>query len=572
MKTSLQIAAEARLEPIGVIAERLGLPTEYLEPYGRYRGKIDLAFLDDYADRPRGRYILVSAITPTPLGEGKTTTSIGLAMALNRIGKRAAVTLRQSSLGPVFGIKGGGAGGGYSQIVPLAESILHLNGDIHAVSQAHNQLAALVDNSWYHGNPLDIDSDRIEIRRVVDVNDRFLRQIMIGLGGKQNGFPRQTGFDISVASELMAILAMVNGAGAKAALRDLRTRIGRMVVAFRRDGTPVTAEDVKGAGAATVLMREALKPNLMQTIENTPALIHAGPFANIAQGNSSILADLVALRCTEYVVTEAGFGADIGAEKFFHLKCRASGLWPDAAIVVATIRALKAHSGKYEIVAGKPLPEALLQENPDDVLAGGANLRRQITNIAQFGVPVIVALNAYPEDTPAEIEAVAQIAAAAGAAGMAVSNVYAEGGAGGVELARLVAQVAERPGPREPKFLYPLEMPLAEKIAVIAHRVYGAASIELSETAAAQLDAFATAGFGDLPICMAKTHLSLSHDPKLRGAPAGFTFPIREVRISAGAGFILPIAGTTVTMPGLGAHPAAHQIDIDVEGNIVGLF
>ncbi len=420
MKTSLQIAAEARLEPIAAIAERLGLPVRYLEPYGRYRGKIDLTFLDDYHDRPLGRYVLVSAITPTPLGEGKTTTAIGLAMALNRIGKRAAVTLRQSSLGPVFGIKGGGAGGGYSQIVPLVESILHLNGDIHAVSQAHNQLAALTDNSWYHGNPLDIDPDRIEIRRVVDVNDRFLRQVMIGLGGKQNGFPRQTGFDISVASELMAILAMVNGVGARAALRDLRSRIGRMVVAFRRDGTPITAEDVRGAGAATVLMREALKPNLMQTIENTPALIHAGPFANIAQGNSSILADLIALRCADYVVTEAGFGVDIGAEKFFNLKCRASGLWPDVAVIVATIRALKAHSGKYDIVAGKPLPPALLHENPDNVISGGANLRRQIENLHQFKVPVIVALNAYPEDTPAEIVAVAHIATTAGAAGMAV--------------------------------------------------------------------------------------------------------------------------------------------------------
>lgn len=572
MKTSLQIAAEARLEPIAAIAERLGLPAGYLEPYGRYRGKIDLTFLDDYHDQPLGRYVLVSAITPTPLGEGKTTTAIGLAMALSRIGKRAVVTLRQSSLGPVFGIKGGGAGGGYSQIVPLAESILHLNGDIHAVSQAHNQLAALTDNSWYHGNPLDIDPDRIEIRRVVDVNDRFLRQVLIGLGGKQNGFPRQTGFDISVASELMAILAMVNGVGARAALRDLRSRIGRMVVAFRRDGTPITAEDVRGAGAATVLMREALKPNLMQTIENTPALIHAGPFANIAQGNSSILADLIALRCADYVVTEAGFGVDIGAEKFFNLKCRASGLWPDVAVIVATIRALKAHSGKYDIVAGKPLPPALLHENPDDVISGGANLRRQIENLHQFKVPVIVALNAYPEDTPAEIDAAAHIATTAGAAGMAVSNVYAEGSAGGVDLARLVIEVAERPGPRPVQFLYPLEWSLADKITTIAHRMYGAAAVTFSPTAAAQLAALEDAGFGNLPICMAKTHLSLSHDPALRGAPEGFTFPIREVRLSAGAGFILPIAGTTVTMPGLGAHPAAHQIDIDDEGNIVGLF
>jgi formate--tetrahydrofolate ligase len=572
MKTSLEIAAEAKLSPIGAVAERLGVPAEFIEPHGRHRAKIDLDFLAAHRDAPRGRYILVTAITPTPLGEGKTTTTIGLGMALNRIGKRAAIALRQSSLGPAFGIKGGGAGGGYSQVVPLDESILHLNGDIHAVSQAHNQLAALTDNSWYHGNPHKIDPDRIAIRRVLDVNDRFLRQITIGEGGKLNGFPRKTGFDISVASELMAILAMVNGLSNAEALRNLRERIGRMVVAFSTDGTPVTAEMVGGAGAATVLMREALKPNLMQTIEGTPALIHAGPFANIAQGNSSILADQIGLRVADYVVTEAGFGADIGAEKFFDIKCRASGLWPDAAVVVATVRALKSHTGRYQITAGKPLPAELLQENPDHVREGGINLARQIANVRRYGVPVIVALNAYPEDKPSEIEAVREIAAAAGAAGMAVSSVFARGGAGGEELARLVVAAAERPGERTPQFLYPLDASLRDKIATIATTIYGAADVSYSDAAAAQLDAFEAQGYGKLPICMAKTHLSLSHDPALRGGPSGFTFPIREVRASVGAGFIFPIAGATVTMPGLGANPAAHSVDIDDEGNVVGLF
>jgi formate--tetrahydrofolate ligase len=572
VKSSLQIAAEAPLAPIGAVAERLGIPADYVEPYGRNKAKLDLRYLDDYRDAPLGRYILVTAITPTPLGEGKTTTTIGLGMALNRIGKRAAIALRQSSLGPVFGIKGGGAGGGYSQVIPLEESILHLTGDIHAVTQAHNQIAALTDNSWYHGNPLQIDPERIAIRRVLDVNDRFLRNVTIGQGGKLNGSPRTTGFDISVASELMAILAMVNGVGAAAALRDLRERIGRMVVAFSTNGTPITAEDVRAAGTATVLLREALKPNLMQTIENTPALIHAGPFANIAQGNSSILADQIGLRAAEYVVTEAGFGADMGGEKFFDIKCRASGLWPAAAVVVATIRALKSHTGKYKIVAGKPLPAELTAENPDDVLIGGANLRKQIANVRRFGVPVVVALNSYPEDYPSEIEAVAQIAREAGAEGMAVSRVFAEGGAGGEELARLVVAAAERNTAPQPQFLYELDQPITEKIRTLATNIYGAADVNFSELAQEQIARFEASGFGKLPICMAKTHLSLSHDPQMKGAPAGFSFPIREVRASVGAGFIYPIAGDTVTMPGLGSNPAAHSVDIDENGNTVGLF
>jgi formate--tetrahydrofolate ligase len=571
MKTSLQIAAEARLAPIGAVAERLGIPEPFVEPHGRHRAKIDLGALGALSGRPQGRYILVTAITPTPLGEGKTTTTIGLGMALNRIGKNAAVALRQSSLGPAFGIKGGGAGGGYSQVVPLEESIVHLNGDIHAVGQAHNQIAALVDNSWFHGNPLGIDPARIAIRRVLDVNDRFLRNVTVGLGGELNGAPRDTGFDITVASELMAILALATGRDAVEAIRSLRARIGRMVVAFTADGRPVTADDVGAAGAATVLMRETLKPNLMQTIEGTPALVHAGPFANIAQGNSSILADQIALRAADYVVTEAGFGMDMGGEKFFDIKCRASGLWPAAAVVVATVRALKSHTGKYRITAGRPLPAELLAENPDDVLVGGANLRKQIANARRFGVPVVVAVNAYPDDKPSELEAVRQIAEQAGARGMAVSRVFAEGGAGGEELARLVVAAAEGPG-AGPQFLYELELPIKAKIRTIATEIYGAAEVSYSELAESQIAAYEANGFGELPICMAKTHLSLSHDPKLKGAPAGFTFPIREVRASVGAGFIYPLAGDMVTMPGLGAHPAAHSIDIDEQGNTVGLF
>ncbi|NTV62058.1 MAG: formate--tetrahydrofolate ligase [Oscillochloris sp.] len=571
MKSSLEIANAARVEPISFIAEQAGIPARFVEPHGRNRAKIDLDVLEELRDRPLGTYVLVTAINPTPLGEGKTTTTIGLGMALNQIGKRAAIALRQSSLGPAFGIKGGGSGGGYSQVIPLEESIVHLNGDVHAIQQAHNQLAALVDNSFYHGNPLNIDPDRIVIRRVMDVNDRFLRNITIGQGSERDGVPRQTGFDITVSSELMAILALVNGSSNSEAIKNLRARIGRMVVAFTRDGRPVTADDVRGAGAATVLMRETLKPNLMQTIENTPAFVHAGPFANIAHGNSSILADQIGLRTSEYVVTEAGFGMDIGGEKFFDIKCRTSGLWPAVAVVVATIRALKSHTGRYKIVSGKPLPPELLAENPDDVYAGGANLRKQIENVRAFGVPVIVALNAYPDDQPSEIAAVRQIAREAGATDMAISTVFAEGGAGGIDLARKVVAAAEA-SQATPSFLYDLDQPIKVKIATIATRIYGAADVSYTAAADEQIAAFEAHGFGQLPICMAKTQYSLSHNPDLRGAPSGYTFHIREVRASVGAGFIYPLAGDMMTMPGLGARPAAHQIDIDAHGRTVGLF
>ncbi len=571
MPTSLEIAAAAKLTPIMQVAQQLGIPEQYIEQHGRHKAKIDLTILDDYHDRPLGKLILVTAITPTPLGEGKTTTTIGLSMALNRIGKRTAAALRQSSLGPVFGIKGGGAGGGYSQIIPLEESILHLTGDIHAIGQAHNQLAALTDNAFYHGNSLGIDPERIQIRRVMDVNDRYLRDVTIGQGGKLNGVPRRTGFDITVASELMAILALVNGRTAREALRDLRTRIGRMVVAFDTQGRPITAEQVGGAGTATVLMRETLKPTLMQTIENTPAFLHAGPFANIAHGNSSVLADQIGLRFADYVVTEAGFGMDMGGEKFFDIKCRTSGLWPAAAVVVATVRALKSHTGKYAITPGKPLPPELLAENPDDVLIGGANLRKQIENVRRFGVPVVVAINSYPDDKPSEIAAIRQIALEAGAQGVEVSHVFAQGGQGGEDLARAVVAAAEGSCPA-PEFLYALDQPIKAKIHALATEIYGAAEVTYTTQADEQIASFEANGFGGLPICMAKTHLSLSHNPDLKGAPSGFSFPIREVRASVGAGFIYPLAGSMPTMPGLGSNPAAHSIDIDQDGNTIGLF
>lgn len=556
--------------PISQIAKDLGIRDEHLEYYGRNKAKISLDLLQEIGSKPKGKYILVSAVTPTPLGEGKTTTTIGLGMALSKLGKKSIIALRQSSLGPTFGIKGGGAGGGKAQIIPIDESILHLTGDLHAVAQAHNQIAALVDNSCFHGNPLEIDNSQIQIRRVVDVNDRFLRHVTVGQGGESDGKPRESGFDITTASELMAILALVDGKSNNEALHDLRNRIGRIVVAFNKQGAPVTANDVKAAGAATVLMRDAIKPTLMQTAENTPVLIHAGPFANIAHGCSSIVADRLGLALADYCVTEAGFAADMGAEKFFNIKCRTSGLMPDAAVLVTTIRALKVHTGKYKIVPGKPLPKELLAENPADVLAGSPNLKKQIENLRKFGVPVVVAINAFPEDKPSEIAVIETVARDAGASDVAVSRVFAQGGDGGVELAEKVMKAAEH----SPSFhvLYPETLSIKEKIQTIAQEIYGASSVSYSPLAEEQIAKFERNGFGKFPICMAKTHLSLSHDANLKGAPTGFTFPIREVRTSAGAGFIYPLAGSMMTMPGLAAHTNAENIDIDENGNIVGLF
>ena len=570
LKTSLEIAAAVQPLPIGQIAEQLGIAERFVEPYGRYRAKINLDILEERRDQPLGKQILVTAMTPTPLGEGKTATAIGLSMALQRAGKRAICAIRQSSLGPVFGIKGGGAGGGYAQVIPLEDSILHLTGDIHAVGQAHNQIAALTDNSWYHKNPLAIDPDQIQIRRVVDVNDRFLRSITIGQGRHSDGIARETGFDISAASELMAIMALASGTTALETLRDLRTRIGRMVVAYDTSGNPITADAIRAAGAATVLLREALKPTLMQTIEHTPVLIHGGPFANIAHGNSTIVADQVGLRLADYVVTEAGFAMDMGGEKFFDIKCRAFESRPAAVVLVATVRALKVHSGDFVVKPGRPLPPELLRENPAAVHAGGANLRKQIENARMFGIPVVVALNSFPDDAPSEEAAVREIALAAGAFDVAVSTAFAHGSAGGLDLAHKVIAAAEQGGQLE--FLYPLDQPIKTKIHTLATTIYGAESVSYSPQADATIDQLEGLGYGGLPICMAKTHLSLSHDPQLKGAPSGYDFPIREVRASIGAGFIYPIAGTMMTMPGLGADPAAHHIDIDAAGNTVGLF
>ena len=563
MKSDLEIAQAAELRPIGDVAEDLGLIEQEIEPYGRSVAKIDLAALGRLGDRPAGRYVVVTAITPTPLGEGKTTVSIGLAQALSRMGRRATVAIRQPSMGPTFGIKGGAAGGGYSQVVPMERFNLHLTGDIHAIGAAHNLLAAMIDNHLFHGNALGIDPYTITWPRVVDISDRELRNVIVGLGQKADGPLRQTHFDITVASEVMAILAL------STSLRDLRERLGRIVVGYTREKQPVTAEDLKAAGAMAVLLKDALKPNLLQTLEGSPALVHCGPFANIAHGNSSVLADLIALRCADYVVTEAGFGADIGFEKFCDVKCRASGLRPHAAVLVATVRALKAHSGRYTIVPGKPLDPRLLEENVADVRAGATNLVRQISNVRIFGVPVVVAINTFPQDHPSELAAVRAIAREAGAHGVAECRVWAEGGAGGEELAAAVAMAAGSASEFRP--IYPSEWPLTSKIEALATKIYGAARVEYGAEAARQLALFERQGHGGLPVVIAKTHLSLSHDPKLGASPAGYTFPIQEVRLAAGAGFVYALAGDMRTMPGLPAHPAAENIDIDADGISVGL-
>jgi formate--tetrahydrofolate ligase len=465
-------------------------------------------------------------------------------------------------MGPTFGIKGGAAGGGYSQVVPMEVLNLHLTGDMHAVTAAHNMLSAMIDNHLYQGNKLGLDQHNITWRRVLDVNDRALRNIVIGLGSRMDGVPRQTGFDITAASEVMATLAL------SSSLADLRARLGRIVVGYTSAGDPVTAEQLSGAGSMAVILRDAIKPNLLQTLENTPVLVHTGPFGNIATGNSSVVADLIGIHTGDYLVTEAGFGADMGAERFFNIKCRASGLQPDAAVVVATVRALKAHSGKYKIVAGKPLPEALLAENPDDVLAGAANLRKQIENVRLHGVSPVVAINAFPTDHPSEHDAIREVAAAAGARS-AVCTHFADGGRGAAELAEAVAEAADEPS--DFHFLYDSEASLKEKIQAVATRVYGADGVEYSPQASKQLDTYEKAGFGTLPVCIAKTHLSISSDPSLKGAPTGWTLPVREVRASVGAGFVYPICGEMRTMPGLGTNPAAARIDLDENGEIVGL-
>ncbi len=565
MPSDLEIARRAELEPITEIAARLGLNTDTeIEPYGRHMAKVELSVLERLAERPNGKYIDVTAITPTPLGEGKSTTTVGLGQAMKHIGKQAIVAVRQPSQGPTFGIKGGAAGGGYSQIVPMEKFNLHLTGDIHAITAAHNLIAAMIDAHLFHGNALGLDPQTIAWRRVLDVNDRALRRVVVGLGDPADGIPRQTGFDITVASELMAILALTTS------LADMRQRIGKMVLGWGRDRRPVTAEDLGVAGAASVLMRDAIKPTLMQTLENTPALVHAGPFANIAHGNSSVLADMIGLKLTDYVITESGFGADIGAEKFADIKCRASGLSPDAAVLVVTVRALKAHSGRYRIVPGKPLDPSLSEENVADVEAGAANMVRHLENLHRFGITPVVAINAFAGDHPSELQAVSEIAAANGAHSVSVARHWADGGRGAAELAEMVVEAAEEPS--EFRFLYPLDIPLKDKIERIATEIYRAASVDYSPGALRQLARLERDGYGGMPICMAKTHLSFTADPAVKGAPDGFVLPVTEVRLSAGAGFVYPLCGDMRTMPGLGRSPAALRVDLDSDGNIVGLF
>jgi formate--tetrahydrofolate ligase len=563
MLSDIEIAHAAAVRPVSRIAEEIGLVPDEIEPNGPHKAKVTLGVLDRLRDKPNGRYVLVTAITPTPLGEGKTLTTVGLGQALRAGGHSAFSCIRQPSLGPVFGIKGGAAGGGYSQVVPMEDINLHLTGDVHAITAAHNLCAAFIDNSLYHGNELDIDPYAVTWPRVMDISDRALRNVTVGLGGRAHGVPREGHFEITVASELMAILALAEN------IADLRARIGRVIVARTRAGDPVTTEDLKVAGAMAVLMRETIKPNLMQDLEGGPVFVHAGPFANIAQGNSSIVADRIALKLTDYVVTEAGFGADMGAEKFVNMKCRASGLAPDAAVLVCTVRALKSHSGRFEVRPGKPLDPGLLAEDLEALELGMPNLVKQVENVRSFGIPVVVAINAFATDTPAEHALIDEHARAAGAFDVVTHRLHAEGGRGGLELADAVVRACEQLSALE--FTYPDDAPIREKIAAIATQVYGASAVEFSFEASRAIQAISDAGLCRLPVCMAKTHLSLSHDPKLKGAPTGWRLPVRDVRVSAGAGFVYALCGDIMTMPGLPARPSGEHMDIDADGNVVGL-
>ncbi len=552
------------MRPIVEVALELGLREDELEAYGRYKTKIDLSVLDRLKDHPQGKYIDVTAITPTPLGEGKTVTTVGLGQALKHIGKNAATCIRQPSLGPVFGIKGGAAGGGYSQVIPMEDFNLHLTGDVHAVSMANNLLAAYIDNSLHFRNPLGIDPHSITWRRCVDISDRALRNIVVGLGSKMDGVPRESGFDISVASEVMAILAMATD------LKDLRVRLGRIVIGTTYDGKAVTAEDLGCAGSMTVLMRDAIKPNLLQNLEGGPVFVHAGPFANIAQGNNSIIEDRIALKLADYVVTESGFGADMGAEKFLDIKCRVSGLTPDCVVIVATVRALKMHSGRFDIKPGKPLDPGLTTEDLDSLGLGICNLEKHIENMKLYGIPVVVAVNAFPTDTEAEHALIRERSMLAGADAAVSHQMHAQGGAGGAELAEAVVKACDTP--HEFKLLYPDDMSIKDKIHTIATKIYGADGVDYLPAAEAKVKLYTDLGFDKLPICMAKTHLSITHDPSKKGRPTGWRLPIRDIRASVGAGFLYPICGDMRTMPGLPSTPAGNHIDIDDEGNVLGLF
>ncbi len=582
MASDLEIARTAKLKTITDLALEIGLEEGEVIPYGATKAKIHLDALRRTAANPVGKYVDVTAITPTPLGEGKTTTTVGLVQGLGVLGHRAIACIRQPSMGPTFGIKGGAAGGGHSQVVPMDEFNLHLTGDMHAISVAHNLVAAAIDARWYHEGRLTddalvrlglkrlaIDPNRIGWRRVVDVNDRTLRNIVIGLGGALDGRPRESGYDITVASELMAILALADGADYSSALRNLRERVGRVVFGLSKDGEPLTLDDLGVGGAVAVLMKDTLHPNLMQTIEGQAVFVHAGPFANIAHGNSSILADRMALHLGEYVVTESGFGADMGMEKFFDIKCRVSGLRPDCVVMVATVRALKTHGGGPKVVAGRPLDSVYTEENLPLLRAGMANLEAHLSIAARFGVPVVVAINRFPTDSEHELELVRDSALESGAFAAVTTEHHAHGGEGARDLAEAVVAASDEPSRFD--FLYPLDRSIKEKIEVVATRVYNASSIEYSPQAEAQIADFEKAGFGYLPICMAKTHLSISDDPNLKGAPHDYAVTVREVRASVGAGFIYPMLVEMRTMPGLGATPGFMKVDVNEEGEVIGL-
>jgi formyltetrahydrofolate synthetase len=562
MKPDQEIARAAKLEPIEQVAKRYGIERADLELYGEVKAKVKLSILDRLKSKPQGKYIDITAISPTPLGEGKTTNTVGVTMGLTHIGKKAACVIRQASLGPVFGIKGGAAGGGFAQVIPPEDLNIHLTGDIHAVQAANNLACAFLDNHLFNGNALGIDPDTINLRRGMDINDRDLRNIITGLHG--NGIPRETGVDIAVASEVMAILALAED------IHDMRKRLGRIVVGFNKEGKAVTCEDIKVAGAMTAIMRDAIKPNILQTIGGSLAFVHAGPFANIAHGNSSIVADRVALKVADYVVTESGFGADMGAEKFFNIKCRYSKLTPNAVGLVATVRALKNQSGNFKVKPGKPLPDGLVKEDLKSLEKGMPNLTRHIKNCVGFGVPVVVAINSFGVETEKEIEMVRKAALAAGAQDCVISEVYAKGGEGGAAFAKALVKACDQP--QKFQFTYELDQPIKKKVEAIAKKIYGAADVDFSPEASKRIKSFEEAGFGKLPVCMAKTQYSFSHDASLLGAPEGFTLPIKDARLSAGAGFIYLICGDMMTMPGLSKTPGGENIDIDKDGNIIGMF
>lgn len=558
-KTDIEIAQECKLKDIGEIAAAAGIDEKYVERYGRYKAKIDLAFIKEKEAEKNGesgKLVLVTAITPTPAGEGKTTTTIGLADGLKRLGKKVCVALREPSLGPVFGIKGGAAGGGYAQVVPMEDINLHFTGDFHAIGAANNLLAAMIDNHIQQGNALKIDPKKIVWKRCVDMNDRQLRYVVDGLGGEKNGCPREDGFDITVASEVMAVLCLASS------ISDLKERLSRIIIGYTYDGAPVTAGDLKAAGAMTALLKDALKPNLVQTLEATPAIVHGGPFANIAHGCNSVLATRAAMAIGDYAVTEAGFGADLGAEKFFDLKCRMAGLTPSAVVVVATVRALKMHGGLAK--------NLLAEQNISALEKGVPNLLRHVSNVRDvFGLPCVVAINRFPTDTDEEIEFITEKCKELGV-NVVLSNVWAEGGKGGEALAKEVVKLCEQPN--NFKFAYDGDLPLKQKIEAVVTKIYRGKGVEFTAEASAQIEKLEAMGFKNCPVCMAKTQYSFSDDPKLLGAPENFTVTVRKVKVSAGAGFIVVLTGDVMTMPGLPAHPAAENIDVDENGKIIGLF